>query len=85
MRTSVRLVAAAVLLMVSLPAFAQTCEITGNVPASIRGVICGIATSVHGGDAPVNQLTIIVTREVAFALRAKRPDVEDFMLALGIM
>ena len=57
-------------------------EITGNVPASIRGVICSVATSVHGGDAPVNQLTIIVTREMAFALRAKTPDADNLMLAL---
>ena len=82
MRASVCFVAAAVLLTVASPAFARSCEITGNVPVSIRGVICGVATSVHGGDAPVNQLTIMVTREVAFALRAKTPDAEDFMLTL---
>ena len=73
MRASVRLIAAAVLLTVASSAFTQTCEITGNVPASIGGLICSVATSVHGGDAPVNQLTIIVTREMAFALRAKTP------------
>ena len=82
MRALIRLMTATVLLTVALPAFAQTCEITGNVPASIRGVICGMATSVHGGDAPVNQLTIIVTREMAFALRAKAPDADNLMLAL---
>ena len=74
MRASFRLIAAAVFLTVASSAFTQTCEITGNVPASISGVICSVATSVHGGDAPVNQLTIIVTREMAFALRAKTPD-----------
>ena len=82
MRASIRLMAATVLLTIALPAFAQTCEITGNVPASITRVICGMATSVHGGDAPVNQLTIIVTREMAFALRAKAPDADNLMLAL---
>jgi len=82
MRASVRLIAAVVLLAVASSAFSQACEITGNVPASIRGVICGVATSVHGGDAPVNQLTIIVTREMAFALRAKSPDADNLMLAL---
>ena len=45
-------------------------------------MICGAATSVHGGDAPVNQLTIMVTHKVAFSLRAKTPDAEDFMLTL---
>ncbi len=45
-------------------------------------VICGVATSVHGGDAPVNQWTIMVTRGMSLALRAKTPDAEDFMLAL---
>ena len=47
-----------------------------------QDVICGVATSVHGGDAPVNQLTIIVTREMAFALRARSPDADNVMLAL---
>ena len=82
MRTSVRLMAAAVLLMVASPVLAQTCEITGNVPDSLRDVICGVATSVDGGDAPVNQLTIIVTREMAIALRARTPDADNLMLAL---
>ncbi len=82
MRALVRLVAAALLLAAPSLALAQTCEITGNVPASLRSVICGVATSVHGSDAPVNQLTIIVTREMAFALRARSPDADNLMLAL---
>ena len=82
MRASFRLIAAAVFLTVASSAFTQTCEITGNVPASLSGVICSVTTSVHGGDAPVNQLTIIVTREMAFALRAKTPDADNVMLAL---
>ena len=82
MRASVRLMAAAVLFTVALPAFAQKCEITGNVPASIRSVICGVATSVHGGDAPINRLTAIVSREMAFALRARVPDADNLMLVL---
>ena len=82
MRILASLIAATVLLVATSSAFAQSCEITGNVPASIRSVICGVATSVHGGEAPVNQLTIIVTREMAFALRAKTPDADNLMLAL---
>ena len=82
MRASVRLVAAVVLLTAASLAVAQSSEITGDVPATIRGVICSVATTVHGGDTPVNQLTIIVTRDLAFALRAKTPDAEDFMLTL---
>ena len=82
MRALVRLAAAALLFVAPSLAFAQTCEITGSVPASVRSVICGVATSVHGGDAPVNQLTIMVTREMAFALRARSPDADNLMLAL---
>lgn len=37
---------------------AQGCEITGTVPQAIRAAICGVATSVHGGGAPVNALTL---------------------------
>ena len=82
MRTLVRLGAAALLFLAPSLAFAQTCETTGNVPASLRSVICGVATSVHGGDAPVNELTIIVTREIAFALREQSLDANNLMLAL---
>ena len=82
MRASVRLVAAVVLLTAASPVVAQTCEITGDVPASIRGAIRSAAAPVHGGDAPVKLLTIIVTRDLAVTLRAKTPDAEDFMLTL---
>ena len=82
MRRINRLLAATVLVTGASPAFTQSCEITGNVPASTRGVICDVATSVHGGNAPVNELTIIVTSDVALALPARRPDVEDFLLTL---
>ena len=70
------------MLMLSTSAFAQTCEITGTVPASIRGAICSVATSVHGGEPPVNQLTLMVTREVAYTIAAETPDARDFMLTL---
>ena len=70
------------MLLVSTSAFAQTCEITGNVPASIREGVCSVATSVHGGEPPVNQLTLIVTREVAYTIAAETPDARDFMLTL---
>ena len=70
------------MLSASTPGLAQTCEITGTVSASIRGAICGVATSVHGGEPPVNQLTLIVTREVAFTISAETPDARDFMLTL---
>lgn len=82
MRASVPFVATAMLFLTPSLPFAQTCEITGDVPAPLRSVICNVATSVHGGDAPVNQLTIIVTREMAFALRARSPDADNVMLAL---
>ena len=66
----------------AVPAEAQSCEITGKVPRSIRENICAVATSVHGGDAPVNQLTLMLTREVAYAIRARTPDADNFMLTL---
>lgn len=59
-----------------------SCEITGRVPSSIRSAICRVATSVHGGEAPVNQLTLIVTREIAREISAETPDARDFMLTL---
>ena len=76
------LVGSMLILTVSTSAFAQTCEITGTMPASIRGAICSVATSVHGGEPPVNQLTLIVTREVAYTIAAETPDARDFMLTL---
>ncbi len=75
-------VGALILLGASAPGFAQTCQITGTVPESIRNGICGVATSVHGGEPPVNQLTLIVTREVAYTISAETPDAKDFMLTL---
>ena len=75
-------VVAVLMLNASAPGLAQRCEITGTVPASIRGVICGVATSVDGGGPPVNQLTLVVTREVAFTISTENPDAQNFMLAL---
>ena len=62
-------------------AFLEADEVDA-LPSLSFGSICSVATSVHGGDAPVNQLTIIVTREMAFALRAKTLDADNLMLAL---
>lgn len=76
---SLAVVVAAVLS--AAPAAAQ-CEITGEVPQAIRSVICNIATSVHGGDAPVNALTLIVSRPVAAQIRAETVDAEDMLLTL---
>ena len=64
------------------PSAAQTCEITGTIPESIRDPICGIATSAHGGGEPVNQLTVIVRQEIAYGIRAKTPDAENLLLTL---
>ena len=71
-------------LVLSAPAVtvAQSCEITGTVPQSIRSTICGIATSVHGEPAPLNRLIIIVTNSVAIAVRAQTPDAENALLSL---
>ena len=46
------------------------------------GALCSVATSVHGGEPPVNQLTLIVTREVAYTIAADTLDARDFMLTL---
>ena len=64
----------------AIPAY--PCDITGTVPADIRGVICKVATSVHGGGAPVNQLTLILKEDVAAAVSAKGLSAKDFMLTL---
>ena len=69
-------------LSASTPGLAQTCEITGTVPASIRGVVCVVATSVHGGESPGNELTLVVTREFAFLVTAQTPVARDFILTL---
>ena len=52
------------------------------MPQAIRAVVCGIATSVHGGDPPVNALTIMATLPVATAIRVKTPDAENALLTL---
>ncbi|MCY4059459.1 MAG: hypothetical protein OXG44_15830 [Gammaproteobacteria bacterium] len=61
-------------------AAAQGCEITGTVPQNLRGAICNLATSVHGGGEPVNELTVILRLEVATLVRLQSPDAEDAML-----
>lgn len=74
--------AALLVVLTAAPALAQ-CEITGNVPQQLRDPICGIATSAHGGDAPVNQLTLTVSVSVATAVRLETPPVaEDALLDL---
>ena len=52
------------------------------MPQAIRTAICGVATSVYGGDEPVNALTLIVRRDVATTIAARTPDARDFMLTL---
>ena len=66
----------------AVPATAQDCEITGTVPNKIKKVICGVATSVHGGKPPVNQLTLILKRASAAAVSLKNLTAKDFMLTL---
>ena len=61
---------------------AQMCEITGTVPTKIRANICNVATGAHGGDKPINQLTISLKRAPAAALWAKTPEARSFMLTL---
>ena len=60
----------------------QECKITGTVPPKIREVICKVATSVHGGEAPVNQLTVMLKRAPAAAVATKNLDAKNFMLTL---
>ena len=61
---------------------ARSCDITGNIPTKIRDVICQVATSVDGGDAPVNQLTLVLQRAPAAAVGTKSIDAKDFLLTL---
>ena len=61
---------------------AQSCEITGTVPARIRNSICGIAESAHGGPAPTNILTILMQRAPAAAFATRSPDARDMALTL---
>ena len=63
-------------------AFAQQCPISGTVPDNIRRNICDVAQSVNGGDAPVNQLTVVLKRAPALAVAAGNLDARDFMMAL---
>ena len=56
------------------------CDITGNVPDVLRPLLCTVATSVHGGDAPVNQLTVTVDRDIADAIRARMSEAENMLL-----
>lgn len=70
------------LLFVAGSLCAQTCEVTGSVPPALRGPICGIAASVHGGGEPVNQLTVMVKQEIAYGIAAKTPDAKNLLLQL---
>ena len=60
---------------------AAGCEITGQVPRSLRAAVCAIATSVHG-DPDAYQLTIIVTREVAANITARTLDARQALLLM---
>ena len=60
----------------------QNCDITGTVPSEIKAVLCKTATSVHGGGAPVNQLTIMLRRSYATIISTKNMDAKNFMLTL---
>ena len=61
---------------------ARPCDATGKIPSELQGPLCGIATSVHGGDAPVNQLTVILKRSVANEVAAKTLDGKNMLLQL---
>ena len=76
----VALIVVAVFLFAS-PAFAQ-CDVSGQIPGALRGPLCEISTSISGSGPPVNQLTLMVKREVATAVRAKTPDAEDLLLTI---
>ena len=66
--------------MVALRARIEGCEITGPVPRSIRGSICKVAVSVHGGDAPGHELVVILGRpEVAAEVWQPTPPAEAMM------
>ena len=61
---------------------AQSCDIDGNVPARIQKSICKVATSVHGGGAPVNQLTVMFRKAPAYNIAAETPEAKNMMLTL---
>ena len=78
-----RLIPLVVLLtLVSGASYAQTCEVTGNVPTELRKPICAVATSVHGGGAPVNQLTVMFRRQLANEVASETLDAKNMLLQL---
>lgn len=70
------------LILALLLSGAPDCEVTGTVPKNIKEVICKVATSVHGGKSPVNQLTIVLKRAPAATVATKSIDAKDFLLTL---
>ena len=77
-----RLIVGLFLLAAVMVQSAQACDISGNVPAKIRDVICQVAASVNGGAAPVNQLTLVLQRAPAAAVAIKNIDAKNFLLTL---
>ena len=62
---------------------ARGCEITGHVPSQLHNAICYVATSAHGDTKEnENNLTLAATRDMAYLLRAKNLDAEQFMLQM---
>ena len=65
------------------PSPAQPCDITGNVPQVLWPLLCDFATSVHGGEGPVNALTVMVEdTDIAYAIRSGSPEAENMLLNL---
>ena len=63
------------------PSPAPPCEITGNVPPVLWPLLCDFATSVHGGEGPVNALTVMVEdADIARAIRSGSPEAENLLL-----
>ena len=73
---------AATLFALSSATTLNACDITGNVPSNIRKIICQVATSVDGGDEPVNRLTLMLKRSIAEEVSSKSMDAKNFMLSI---
>ncbi len=70
------------LLSTVVPLQSEDCDITGDVPSNLRRTICQVATSVDGGDEPVNRLTLMLKRSVAKEVSGKGMDAKNFMLSI---
>ncbi len=66
------------------PIYAEDCDITGNVPSNIRRIICQVATSVDGGDEPVNRLTLMLKRGPANEVSSKSMDAKTRISILAL-